>query len=332
MKSVVISSFAIAVVAAFGFAGSVKAIDESLYKAASGATKHAILNGGASVGETLYVDGSKVVFANNAGNTKARTIDFTGGLGGKSVIKEDGNLRLETDDNLYLSPKDAAGQVIISNAGKLTFASVTAGLNPTIELASSGTSPANRRNWSGMWASGNTFYLTGHQSGGIVAQLNSEYNSAFTIDGTDALDGNGVVGATLNLGADQTDYTAITTWFTADQDLVPGDVVMVKTSSAVSGSRRVTKITAAGDDFIGVVVNKANAAAAVEVAIAGIVKVKHAAAGEARANQGEAVIISDLTDGAVMDGETAANVLGVALEDGTVNGKVTVLLSGPTQN
>ena len=33
-----------------------------------------------------------------------------------------------------------------------------------------------------------------------------------------------------------------------------------------------------------------------------------------------------------MDGETAANVVGIALEDGTVGGKVTVLLSGPTQN
>ena len=271
-------------------------------------------------------------FGSGGGGHGGRGGNGSGGLGGKSDITENGNLWFNTDDNLYLNAKDASGQVIVSGAGKLTFASVTAGLNPTLELASSGKSAAGRRNWSGMWAANNTMYLTGHQAGGIVAQLNSEYNPAFTVDGTDALDGKGVVGATLRLGADQTDYTALTTWFVANQDLVAGDVVMVVTSSAVNGSRRVTKVTAAGDDFVGVVVRDASAGAAVEVAIAGIVKVKHAIAGEVRANQGEAVILSDATDGGVMDGETAANVVGIALEDGTVGGKVTVLLSGPTQN
>ena len=334
MKSLIVSSFAVAVVATLGFAstGSAKAaVDEALYSKATKGT-HAVVAGDASVSGKVYVDGSSVVLGNNTANTKTRMIDFTGGLGGKSDITENGNLWVNTDDDLYLNAKDAGGQVVVSGAGKLTFASVTAGLNPTLELASAGKSAAGRRNWSGMWAANNTMYLTGHQAGGIVAQLNSEYNPAFTVDGTDALDGKGVVGATLRLGADQTDYTALTTWFVANQDLVAGDVVMVVTSSAVNGSRRLTKVTAAGDDFVGVVVRDASAGKAVEVAIAGIVKVKHAVSGEARANQGETVVIADATDGAVIDGETAANVIGVALEDGTLGGKVTVLLSGPTQN
>jgi hypothetical protein len=334
MKTLVVSSFAVAVVATLGFAGtgSAKAaVDEALYSKVT-STTHAVIAGNASVSGKVYVDGSTVVLGNNTANTKTRLIDFSGGLGGKSDITENGNLWINTDDNLYLNAKDAGGQVIVSGAGKLTFASVTAGLNPTLELASSGKSAAGRRNWSGMWAADNTMYLTGHQAGGIVVQLNSEYNPAFTVDGTDALDGKGVVGATLRLGADQTDYTALTTWFVANQDLVAGDVVMAVTNSVVNGSRRVTKTTAAGDDFVGVVVRDASAGKSVEVAIAGIVKVKHAIAGEVRALQGEAVILSDATDGGVMDGETAANVVGIAMEDGTVGGKVTVLLSGPTQN
>jgi len=329
MKTLVVSSFAVAVVATLGFAGtgSAKAaVDEALYSKATVGT-HAVVAGDASVSGKVYVDGSKVVLGNNTTNTKTRMIDFSGGLGGKSDITENGNLWLNTDDNLYLNAKDAGGQVVVSGAGKLTFASVTAGLNPTVELASSGSSPAGRKNWSGMWAANNTLYLTGHQSGGVVVQLNSEYNAGFTVDPTDAWDGQGRVGGTLRLGADQTDNVAVTVWMTADQDLVAGDLVMVKTSSTASQARRVTKTTAAGDDFFGVVVHNADATKAVEVAISGIVKVKiGTAAGETRPNQGEAVSIADTTAGAVMDGEVAANVVGIALEDGSSNW-VTIKLS-----
>lgn len=260
----------------------------------------------------IIASGNQVRFAGKVASATTPQIDFK--IGG-SKIYDNGDLTVDTDDDLVLAP---GRQVLVRGGRKLSFDSFTG--TSTIELFSSGSRTAQ---------------IIGDSSGEIRINTYEDVlvqaEKGLTIGANPSLGdvGNGAVTNRLNLGENHSQNVAVVAYFEAAGSILKNQVVVLDETDTTRNDRRrrVTTTTTADDDAtIGVALADADSGKQVPVAIAGIARVRISAVAVTMG----AELASSTTAGAAASTTVAPSAtamsLGIALENGSNAGTVSVLI------
>lgn len=283
---------------------------DGLFDAVTASNKLTVKND-ATFEYPIVASGNQIRFAGKKASASVPQIDFK--IGG-SKIYDDGDLTLETDDDLELN---AGRQVLITGGRKLSFDGFTG--TSTIELFSAGSKTAK---------------IVGDSNGDIAlntyARARVLAQEGLTIGASDALGdvGNGAVTNSLKLGENHSQNVAVVAYFEAAGSITKNQVLVLDETDTTRNDRRrrVTTTTTADDDAtIGVALADADAGDQVAVAVGGIARVRISASVTMGAELATGTTAGQAATTTVAPTATAMS-LGIALENGSAGGTVAVLI------